>query len=169
MVSLSPDKFFPFLWFLQLNIRLQMTSMDKHCQSDSLNPLLFSLNITQMNVKPMSSCFSRAAWAFRLADDVLVLRRGKKMLNSGRQGSDTWTFPFDQIDIKQINIMRHPSREKSALVWFITFWKPSHLFHPFQQLNYSLGDGGKNHTKEQGINHFDAIKKIGCFFSWWKL
>lgn len=39
------------------------------------------------------------------------------------------------------------------------------IFHPFQQLNYSLGVRGEKFlpNMEQEINHFGAIKKIGCF------
>lgn len=42
------------------------------------------------------------------------------------------------------------------------------IFHPFQQLNYSLGAREKKivPSMEQEINHFDAIKKIELFSFW---
>lgn len=62
---------------------------------------------------------------------------------------------------------KYNAARRKNFTWFITFWKPTHLFFiPFSNYIIQLGAGEEKivPSMEQEINHFGAIKKIGYVF-----
>lgn len=158
-MALFSDKFLPFLWFLHLNIRLQMTSMDKHCRPMRRRRTLFGCLLHSMRT-----------WLKWMSTRVYILT--ERDLASGICPKETeMLFRNDDMYISfwlnRYQTNKYNAARRKNFTWFITFWKPTHLFFiPFSNYIIQLGAGEEKivPSMEQEINHFGAIKKIGYVF-----